>query len=348
MKCERNINNIKSNRKTSLDILKCVLAIAIVAIHTQLYPHILYPWLRLAVPLFFVISSFLLFEKINEAIDYENKKQILFKYLRRNAILYLFYFIILLPYTFYIRNYFEDGIVLGILRLVKSILFASSFSASWYIQATIAGTCIIFYASQKLSNRSLLLISSVIYLIVCVRSSWLVLFDENIIVSKIYYFYEKFFGNPVFSAPSSFIWITIGKCFAERSFLIKRKYAKIALLLSWVFLYFEWFVVKYYTGEYKNDCYIFLVPSTIVIFSMVSSLKLKFRPMFAILSKISIIMYATHIPISIIVSLCIKRIFLKESDIIVFWVTIIICTVGGLVVLRLEKYKYFRWLKYAH
>lgn len=155
MKCERNINNIKSNRKTSLDILKCVLAIAIVAIHTQLYPHILYPWLRLAVPLFFVISSFLLFEKINEAIDYENKKQILFKYLRRNAILYLFYFIILLPYTFYIRNYFEDGIVLGILRLVKSILFASSFSASWYIQATIAGTCIIFYASQKLSNRSL-------------------------------------------------------------------------------------------------------------------------------------------------------------------------------------------------
>lgn len=50
-----------------LDLIKFVFSIMIVAIHTELLPNILYPWLRLAVPLFFIISSFLLFSKINKS-----------------------------------------------------------------------------------------------------------------------------------------------------------------------------------------------------------------------------------------------------------------------------------------
>lgn len=58
-----------TDRQTSLDILKCISALAIIAIHTSLFPLVLYPWLRLAIPLFFVTSSFLLFTKINKNCD---------------------------------------------------------------------------------------------------------------------------------------------------------------------------------------------------------------------------------------------------------------------------------------
>lgn len=43
------------------DLAKFILAIFIIAIHSEFLPHILYPWLRIAVPLFFVISAYLFF-----------------------------------------------------------------------------------------------------------------------------------------------------------------------------------------------------------------------------------------------------------------------------------------------
>ena len=43
---------LKSENYDIFDLVKLILSIMIVAIHTSLFPTILYPWLRLAVPLF--------------------------------------------------------------------------------------------------------------------------------------------------------------------------------------------------------------------------------------------------------------------------------------------------------
>jgi peptidoglycan/LPS O-acetylase OafA/YrhL len=72
-----------------LDLTKFILSFLIVAIHTSLFPHILYPWLRVAVPLFFVISSFLLFSKINSSTSVD-KRKIVRKFIVRQIKLYLF------------------------------------------------------------------------------------------------------------------------------------------------------------------------------------------------------------------------------------------------------------------
>ena len=57
-----------------LDLTKIVLAFMVVAIHSFLFPEQLYPWLRLAVPLFFIISSFLLFKRMNNRSENEKKE----------------------------------------------------------------------------------------------------------------------------------------------------------------------------------------------------------------------------------------------------------------------------------
>ena len=58
----------------TFDILKYILSFMIIAIHTGGgYARALYPWLRIAVPLFFMISAYLLFSKYVKQ-SFENKK----------------------------------------------------------------------------------------------------------------------------------------------------------------------------------------------------------------------------------------------------------------------------------
>lgn len=49
------------------DLVKFFLSLLVLAIHTKLYSMILYPWLRIAVPLFFMISAYFLFSKMRDA-----------------------------------------------------------------------------------------------------------------------------------------------------------------------------------------------------------------------------------------------------------------------------------------
>lgn len=64
------MNNIE-NRNKVLDIAKYLSSFMIVAIHCGLYPKVFYPWLRIAVPMFFMISSYLLWNKIVSNNDNE-------------------------------------------------------------------------------------------------------------------------------------------------------------------------------------------------------------------------------------------------------------------------------------
>ena len=51
----------KSNNK-GLDVLKLTCAIAVMAIHSGLFCRLLYPWLYVAVPLFYLMSSYFFFQ----------------------------------------------------------------------------------------------------------------------------------------------------------------------------------------------------------------------------------------------------------------------------------------------
>ncbi len=74
------------------DLIKFFLSLLVLAIHSTLYPMILYPWLRIAVPLFFIISSKFVFLKLRDASK-EEQKVILKKFIVRNL-----HFVLLLWY----------------------------------------------------------------------------------------------------------------------------------------------------------------------------------------------------------------------------------------------------------
>ena len=76
------------------DLIKFIFAFFVVAIHTEIFGAYIYLLVRIAVPLYFVISAYMLFKGMSGK-DKKEQLNILKKYVIRNLLLYLFWFIVL-------------------------------------------------------------------------------------------------------------------------------------------------------------------------------------------------------------------------------------------------------------
>ena len=124
-------------RNNLIDMLKFTATLMVVGIHSgplnsfePLLNNIIFQGIaRLAVPFFFGISAYFLYRKISLARE-EEKKKILYTYLKRLGLLYLFWFIIMfsvcieLRYTKYVSEYGKKG---AIIIFINSLLWSSSF-----------------------------------------------------------------------------------------------------------------------------------------------------------------------------------------------------------------------------
>ena len=341
---------IKKATNGSFDLLKFVLSIFVVAIHSSLLPNVVYPWVRLAVPLFFILTSYFFFGKVFKMDDKTEKLKALRGFISRNLILYLFWFVALLPITLYIRRYFNAGIIDGIVQLVKGFFFGSTFVASWYIMASIIGTVIIFFASKKFGNKTLLAITSVIYLMVCVRSAYWSLLEDVSWIESVREGYESIFTSPANSFPVSLFWICLGKCFAEGTFDFKFKSIKLAVLIiaSAVLLYAEWLLVKHICGSVNKDCYIFLAPLAVLIFTAIKNAKPLEIKWSRELRFSSTIIYASHGSVLTVVTIALTKILGSAPKGLLFLMILFACLAISAVIMFLEKKKIFKWLKYSH
>lgn len=120
----------------NIDILKYIMSLFIIMIHIG-YSHD-YPIIRVAVPVFFIISSYLFFSKINKVGEKE-WSQILINFIIRAFKLYIFWFIVLLPVTIVERRWYLLDFYGIIEQLIVGVLFKSTFLASWYISAYVIG-----------------------------------------------------------------------------------------------------------------------------------------------------------------------------------------------------------------
>jgi surface polysaccharide O-acyltransferase-like enzyme len=145
------------SRSLSLDILKIILAIMVVAIHSgflgdisELGRYLTTAGLfRIAVPIFFVINGFFFFSLPPEKIV---------TWFKRVIILYLFWTLVYIGYWFRAEtiNLFE------IVRVIKTLLVGHEHL--WYLPAMI-GAALVLLPLRKLSSPALLAIALILYVI---------------------------------------------------------------------------------------------------------------------------------------------------------------------------------------
>lgn len=237
----------------------------IVVIHTVDY-GVFSPILRCAVPFFFMISAAFFWSKVQQQDNYEQKKLYLSKFVARNLKLYLFWFIVLAPITFYIKDYFADGIFVGVINLIFSFLFSSTFKGSWFIMSLILGTTIIFYLSKRLSNVVLLVVSVVFYSFCVLTSNYDKLLQRNSVLNDLISSYILIFSSPFNSFPVSLVWVVISKIIVEKNFLYKNSTLVLMSIISAVLLAFEYIIINKFNLSSNDDCYFMLLPLCVSLY----------------------------------------------------------------------------------
>ena len=350
------VYHIKQN--DTFDLVKFILAIFVAAIHLISFDRIgvvgklVFPVLRTAVPLFFMISAYFFFDKINRTPK-ESHLSILRKTLLRNTELYLFWLIVLFYEVNNYRGYFKSGFLNGLKVLVWEFLFGTTFTASWYIMATIIGLAVIYGLSRMVSNKWLLAFGGLAYTLCVLMTNYgnLPLIREHIMwpVWKL-----PLTWVPYNSFPVSFLWLAMGKCFADNKemlYLGKKSAQLLSIFAAGILLYVEQFLIIKLHSDFRSDCYFMLVPLCGLIFSLILHLKLVIHGAKK-LRAFSTITFCLHATLAETIVAVLSKFGLMNwsfrYSVLKWFAILVLCGVATLMILGLERRKGFRWLRFAH
>lgn len=331
-----------------IDLMKLILCIFVVTLHVNPFEggyNPLKPIDRIAVPIFFLISSYFFFSELIKKQNNREKNKQLCKYIIRNMKLYISWFIVLLPVTLHVRGYLQMGLLMGIKQLVLDFLFSNTFLASWYIAASVIGIVIVYYLTKNIGNTWTLLFGMLVYLFCCLESNYKNLCDNMIPL------FEWYHGRIYNSFPVSIVWIILGKIIAEKKEYIfhKIKTGKVAaiLLCFLLLLYIEYLMIRKFEIAVADDCYLMLLLVCPCIYILILQWNIHFKFSY-LCRKFSTITYCLHSSMGkIINSVCI---FLFGSfrlkNMAVFLLTLLSCFIVFLIIEKIKQQKYFYWVKY--
>lgn len=180
---DKKMTNTRAERKQyrAIDIAKFVMAILVVAIHVRpftgqtafVYDDII---ARIADPLFFQITAFLIFEKIFAQISGDLRQgmswRMLGHYMKRILALYTAWFVIYAPVVLP-RTWQECGNIRGmLLALLKKYWLSGYYGAMWFMTALLLAMPLVFILTKYLGSRLCLLLSAPWFLLTVARMEY--------------------------------------------------------------------------------------------------------------------------------------------------------------------------------
>ena len=285
----------------SIDIAKFVAALIVVAVHTHPFGGTEFDYYanclgRIAVPFFFVATSYFFFRREQPDIV---------AYTKRLGTLYGLWLLIMSPNVF--QRFFidyEGTLWLQIRHFLHCLFFGATWWSSWYIMACIIGVNIVYYLSRRWrwSNAQLLVLGFVGFVICLLTSGytevgrWLMPTPEwEDIHHKMSIKYYIFPSN---SFIVSILYITMGKIFAESDWqswsVFRSRRGELAIIIATVALgMVEVHLMRW--ASYKDDVWLWLPLFTLVNFGLLLQTEVKLNPdLGRWLRNLSILIYILH------------------------------------------------------
>ncbi len=301
------MNKIFSSKEyNALDILKLILAVLVMIIHSGTDKTLISPILRIAVPLFFIISSYFFFSKIRKLDSKKERNTALFHTVKRNLLLYLIWSVVQLPIVIFMRGYHHDFIPSGAWAIVRDILLGSGFTGSWYIVALVIGIVAVFLLSKKIPSLWLALLTLPLYILCCLTTNYGNLFDESSIVYGIGNGYYELTGLYIHTGfPVALFWVSLGKVLADKLPAVKTNILALLAVISGGLLMLERYFIVRLGSDLTDDCYFMLILFCPMIFLLVSRCTFTFTTRFRV-RELSVLIYVTHGCIGRIVGYALK------------------------------------------
>ena len=339
---------MKSKREyPAIDIAKYIGALLVVAIHTFPFADISESFnlffiatiCRLAVPMFFVCSSFFLFQKIDRTPGHEGQnRQALMHTLKRLGILYLIWTVIYLPYT--IWNYASVGFSFSaLLGWIRDFFLNGSYYHLWFLPALMLGLAIVYWLYTRKGMRDTLMICLALYLF-----GWLVncfgpMWEGLPVVSVIYGFILKLLGtvrDGIFFAPI-FVLIGLGASKLRR---MRLQASATSFAISFVCLILEVTLYAWMGVLTDKSCmYLTLVPAMYFLMQMLIGYRLPSKPVYKTMRKEATGIYVSHILFARILLLLMPNVHLAV------YLGTLACS-QGLATLIVRGQKKAEWLKW--
>lgn len=314
----------------NIDILKYVMCIMIIMIHIGYSEEL--PVIRSAVPVFFIISSFLFYQKVLKLDDDFEKRQYFFHFIKRAGYLYLFWFIVLLPVTIIARGWDNMPILELLKEFATGILYKGTFPASWYISAYVTGISLTFLFRK---HTYIMAISGLAcYLLSCAQSNYFYLFDSPIF-SEGFLFYNSF--------PVGMIFICMGRYFSNKQ-EYSVKLSAIGVIIGLVLLFIENDLICEYDLRKEADCYLSMLILAPSIFALTMSLPQIKKIDTSYLRKSSTIYYCSHFSIIIVLVV----LFGELGKIILLVTVILCCSVLSYALIKLANIPKLRFLRFSY
>ena len=283
----------------------------------------------MAVPLFFVISSFLFFRKARYA---EQLSGVLLHFVKRLAILYLFWCVVWIPIIYIQKDYFHPMSAWIPIYLVRDFFFGSMFDASWFLGALLVGVPLVTLLMKYTKEWVGIIVCFIAYQF---ATSSNLLPDGFFRVNE---WYQKYVGvdGMWLSFPSRLLWIAMGYVLANKSVI--EWMAKVRNVWAWMTALL-FFVLAFFIP---------IVPMILCVaalFIAAYTWQLPEHPQwYRRFRTYSILFYVIHdcfkkIP---------KQLFGWENGPVLFVVTIAFCFLASEVIMMMKEVKGFGWLRYAY
>lgn len=338
----------------SIDIAKFILSIIVVVIHVnpfgEKFGWLRFPVMRVAVPLFFLISSFLLFSKLQTVEKEIDKQRAIRHFIQRNLQLYAAWFVILLPITCKIRGYLQKGFFELLRTIIVQFLFSSTFSVSWYIMALIIGTILVYYLCKYISDKVVVFLGLAAYVLCCLATNYRGLINNAGIAGVIVGMYP---ADIYLSFPASIIWICFGKIIAENKEWVHRKAFGMKCLLGILLfgiLFLEHYMIQKFKLGAENDCYVSLILLCPWLFSVILKMPCTETLNTRLLRESSTIIYCSHRAFQWIYEAVFRRLNVQTSSVSgaapLFLLVLLSCFCLYLFINKGKTIRGFSWLRY--
>lgn len=329
-----------------LDLVKFILAILVASRHLiQVFftsdsrAHLLIgSWLsNLAVPSFFIISSFFLFRKVDK--ERPDRAQI-GKYCKKALKLYLIWSAIYLPIDLYNWAGGESTIREGIRDYVQSFFFSSSIVQLWYLPALcVAGLLVWFCYTRGMKIWQILMVTGCLFIVGTIGDNWY--FNEQI-PHKLHLmvrWYERYFVTMRNGLFYGSFYFAIGLLFARTKWRLPFWAAVIGTVVGLGLMYQE-------VSHCSNTNMVFsAVPAVYCLFTAASAVNWKNRPLYGRLRGMSEWIYLSHFYFFYFFSWTSpwNPIPMNNKSVMVMIMTAILLFAWGMV--RLSETKQGKWLK---
>jgi len=322
----------------AIDVAKFLLSFFVVAIHakpfTGAYEGIIHPYVRVAVPLFFMFSAYLFFGRLRRTE--ESTGTALKRFAARNMKLYGAWFVVLFCVAGYVAEVSPFRLMGTPLQLLRNVVLGSTFGGSWFLSALVVGMVVVCLLSRFMSNGVMAALGAVLYALGCAESNYMNLMEGTVIDALMGY-YPVWICN---SFPVAILWIVLGKMMAERDKPVfpDMKTRLIALAVSLGVLIAENALVVRMGWTTLSDAYLTIAPVCVALFDIVIHAEVRCRHA-KLLRELSIVTYCINSTVVVILG---RRNCMGMAQF--FW-TSVICLAVGFVLRWVSRIPGLKWLR---